>query len=287
MNRPSPPPPPPPPRRRRSERLAASEEKSDDDFVAVEEPEPIVEEPIEDDNEETVEQPQPLQPQVPLQQELQLEAETAQQEPEPLPQPQLLQPVQQAQAPILHQQQQQQPIIAPMPIPNHNENEEEYETATLNIRSLRGERIRILVYPGMMQEDLAQSIAHAALTPAEGIKLMECWSGSESFINWSRIAVSLHMDLCAFLFFMFLTSPSYTHFRECFENEIIYLYHFQFYFVIVIYTKMTCFEYQDDHLEISIRKKYKRLLQQDYTVNYFCMSLLHPMLHTNSRQEGI
>jgi hypothetical protein len=51
-----------------------------------------------------------------------------------------------------------------------------------------------------MQEDLAQSIAHAALTPAEGIKLMECWSGSESFINWSRIAVSLHMDLVCISF---------------------------------------------------------------------------------------
>jgi len=66
----------------------------------------------------------------------------------------------------------------------------ENQMAVLHIRSLSGERLQILVTSGMLQEDLARSIAHAALSPSEGMRLLESWTCDEGVTEWSRIAVS-------------------------------------------------------------------------------------------------
>ena len=46
----------------------------------------------------------------------------------------------------------------------------------------------------MGRDGLAHSIVHAALSPSEGMPLLEAWSSDEGGADWSRIAVSfMHM----------------------------------------------------------------------------------------------
>jgi len=77
----------------------------------------------------------------------------------------------------------------------------ENKMAILNVRSLMGESLQILVTSDMLQEELAQSIAHAVLSPSEGTRLLECWSSDEDVIDWSKIAVSgRHQQFILFLY---------------------------------------------------------------------------------------
>ena len=91
------------------------------------------------------------------------------------------------------------------------EEESSNDPMILNIRSLTGERMQILVSNGMAQEDLSRSIAHAVLSPLEGQKLVESWSnlGTIGNVDWSRIAVSSFLKKFATYAFTILSLFKY------------------------------------------------------------------------------
>ena len=72
----------------------------------------------------------------------------------------------------------------------------ENQMAVIKIRSLMGEILQILVTSDMLQEELAHCIAHAALSPSEGRRLLESWSSDEGVTDWSKIAVSSRHQRC-------------------------------------------------------------------------------------------
>ncbi len=89
---------------------------------------------------------------------------------------------------IATQTNENEPIFHPQ-----DEVEEEEERIELKIRSMnRGEIVKILVTPNLRQEDFANCVAHAALSPVDGMKLFQTWCADEDVVDLSRIAVSIH-----------------------------------------------------------------------------------------------
>ncbi len=89
---------------------------------------------------------------------------------------------------IATQTNQNEPIFHPQ-----DETEEEAERIELKIRSMnRGEIVKILVTPNLRQEDFANCITHAALSPVDGMKLFQTWCADEDVVDLSRIAVSIY-----------------------------------------------------------------------------------------------
>ena len=157
-----PPPPPPPPRTRAEVQNARAQGEVQADLPAPEEEETIVEEE-EIDEEEEIEDEGIEEDDIGDDDEIQQVVE------DPL---------------TLHRFQERR-RLEQRPLETHD-----HQMAVLHIRSLSGERLQILVTSDMLQEDLGRSIAHAVLSPSEGMRLLESWSGDEGVTDWSRIAVS-------------------------------------------------------------------------------------------------
>ena len=158
-----PPPPPPPPRTRAAIQNARAQGEVQADLPAPEEEETIVEEEEIDEEEEEIEDGGIEEDDIGDDDEIQQVVE------EPL---------------RLHSFQ-ERTRLEQRPLETHD-----HKMAVLHIRSLSGERLQILVTSDMLQEDLGRSIVHAALSPSEGMRLLESWSCDEGVTDWSRIAVS-------------------------------------------------------------------------------------------------